>query len=177
MKSFSINKKSRKVNSTAKCVSYTLRYKPKQSDCEKVREILIKTGFFSDEEVTVALELIEEKLSQKHSTYNFIFAEDGNKLLGYSCYGHIPLTKESYDLYWIAVNPEFQGYGIGKMLLNNSEKSIKKSGGIHLYVETASRKQYTPTRRFYLSCGYKKAAFFPDFYTPGDGKTVFYKNL
>lgn len=177
MKSFSNNKKNRKSNSTDKCVSYTLRYKPRQSDCEKVREILINTGFFSDEEVTVALELIEEKLSQKYSTYNFIFAEDGNKLLGYSCFGHIPLTKESYDLYWIAVNPEFQGYGIGKILLDNSEESIKRLGGVHLYVETASRKQYTPTRRFYLSCGYKKVAFFPDFYTPGDGKTVFYKKV
>ena len=177
MKLFSNNKKSGKANSTAKCPSYTLRYKPKQSDCEKVREILDNTGFFSDEEVTVALELIEEKLSQKHSTYNFIFAEHGNKLMGYSCFGHIPLTKESYDLYWIAVNPEFQGYGIGKMLLENSEERIKKSGGVHLYVETASRKQYIPTRRFYLSCGYKKVAFFPDFYTPGDGKTVFYKKI
>jgi len=53
-----------------------------------------KTGFFSDEEEIVAIELIEEKLSiGAKSTYEFIFAEKEGKLAGYTCYGLIPLTK------------------------------------------------------------------------------------
>jgi D-alanine-D-alanine ligase len=157
---------------------FTLRHNPEKEDRSKVRKLLNKTGFFSAEEVKVALELIEEKLSLgSKSTYQFIFAERDNALFGYSCYGRIPLTKESFDLYWIAVEPDCQGGGIGKMLLLKTEESIKKMEGVHLYIETASRKQYDPTRQFYLSCGYKKAAFFKDFYSPGDGKTVFYKKL
>jgi D-alanine-D-alanine ligase len=159
-------------------IDYSLRYNPTPDDCKGIEDILNKTGFFSDEEVKVAIELIEEKLSLgDESTYSFIFAERDNKLLGYSCFGQIPLTQESYDLYWIAVDPDCQGGGIGKLLLLETEKSIKMLTGVHLYVETASRKQYEPTRMFYLSCGYKKAAFFKDFYSPGDGKTVFYKKL
>jgi len=159
-------------------LKYTLRNDPEKTDCDKVRDILIRTGFFSDEEVIVAIELIEEKLSiGEKSTYKFIFAESGGAMLGYTCFGHIPLTKESYDLYWIAVDPSKQGYGIGRLLLEKSEDMIRELGGVHAYAETASRKQYTPTRRFYSSCGYKKAAYFPDFYTPGDGKVVYYKKL
>ena len=98
-------------------------------------------------------------------------------LLGYACYGLIPLTANSYDLYWIAVGPEYQGHGIGKILLETTEKRIRKSGGKRVYVDTSSRRQYRPTRRFYASCGYKKAADLPDFYRDGDGKIVFVKGL
>ncbi len=30
---------------------------------------------------------------------------------------------------------------------------------------------------FYLRCGFRREAFLPDFYAPGDGKLIFVKNL
>ncbi|MFH0974983.1 MAG: GNAT family N-acetyltransferase [Spirochaetota bacterium] len=154
------------------------RNEPRKEDRINVRKLLRLTGFFSDEELIVAIELIEEKLSLgKRSTYEFIFAEIEGSLIGYTCYGLIPLTKASYDLYWIAVSPNQQGNGIGRILLSMTEDSIKQSGGLQIYSETSSRKQYLPTRKFYKSCGYKKGAYFPDFYYPGDGKVIFFKML
>lgn len=156
----------------------TCRDTPNSEDCVKVRELLEGTGFFSDEELETAVELIEEKLTrQETSTYQFVFMEQGQRLLGYTCYGLIPLTRSSYDLYWIGVDKEYRGCGIGKNLLNYTERLIKTSGGTQLYSETSSREQYLPTRRFYLSCGYRQGAYFPDFYCPGDGKVIFFKNL
>jgi D-alanine-D-alanine ligase len=156
----------------------TFRYIPEPDDCNKVRELVRKTGFFSEEEERVAIELIEEKLSLgSKSTYEFIFAEKEGSLVGYTCYGLIPLTKASYDLYWIAVDPKHQGGGIGRILLSQAEDRIRKSGGLQLYSETSSRDQYAPTRRFYMKCGYKKGADFRDFYYEGDGKIIFYKML
>jgi D-alanine-D-alanine ligase len=152
------------------------RNKPRKEDCDNIHKLLELTGFFSDEELKVAVELIEEKLSLGNkSTYEFIFAEKDGALIGYTCYGLIPLTKASYDLYWIAVNPDHQGSGIGRVLLSMTEENIKQSCGLQIYSETSSRKQYLPTRKFYISCGYKKGAYFPDFYYPGDGKIIFYK--
>lgn len=154
------------------------RYIPEQDDCKKVLDLVRKTGFFSTEEEAVAVELVKEKLSiGDKSTYHFIFAELENVLVGYTCYGLIPLTKASYDLYWIAVDPACQGGGIGRTLLSMTEDRIRQSGGVQIYCETSSRKQYLPTRKFYLKCGYKKGAYFRDFYYPGDGKVVFYKIL
>jgi hypothetical protein len=46
-----------------------------------------------------------------------------------------------------------------------------------VYVETSSRDQYEPTRRFYLKCGYRVDAVLEDFYAPGDGKVIFVKAL
>jgi hypothetical protein len=46
-----------------------------------------------------------------------------------------------------------------------------------VWVETAGRKQYEPTRAFYLACDYREAARLEDFYAPGDDKVVFLKVL
>ena len=172
-----IKSKNKNLNSALK-KNLTFRYSPGQEDVKKIRDLVRKTEFFSKEEEAVAVELIEEKLSLgEKSTYQFIFAEKSNTIIGYTCYGLIPLTKASYDLYWIAVDPESQGSGIGKTLLSMTEKRIKEAGGLQLYSETSSRKQYLPTRKFYINCGYKKGAYFRDFYYPGDGKVIFYKLL
>jgi ribosomal protein S18 acetylase RimI-like enzyme len=171
-----LNKKGKKGGSQN--FNYILRNKPLPEDCTSIRMLLARTGFFSEAEINTGVELVEEKLIQgDRSSYRFIFAEAEKKLLGYTCYGLIPLTHASYDLYWIAVDPDCQGNGIGKVLLSKTEESIRESGGMRVYADTSSRKQYYPTRKFYLSCGYRKAANLPDFYTQGDGKIVFVKGL
>jgi ribosomal protein S18 acetylase RimI-like enzyme len=136
------------------------------------------TGFFSDEEEAVAAELVEERLAKgKPSGYEFVFAEQAETLVGYSCYGLIPLTRSSFDLYWIVVHPAAQGSGIGRQLMEATEAAVAGVGGTAVYAETSSREQYAPTRAFYRATGYTLAADFPDFYAPGDGKVVFVKRL
>ena len=79
------------------------------TDIENVREIVSSTGFFSDEEVIIAAELVEERLTKGESSgYFFLFIEIDGKTIGYSCFGPIPATKLSYDLYWIAVHNDYQ---------------------------------------------------------------------
>lgn len=159
-------------------LNITFRTHPVDKDHGNVRALLTDTGFFSIEELDIAIELIAETLRLKDkSSYKFIFAESGQELIGYTCYGLIPLTRSTFDLYWIAVNPAYQGNGIGQILLAKTESSVKESGGSAIYADTSSREQYNPTRKFYLSCGYREAAYFKDFYAPGDGKVVFIKKI
>ena len=154
------------------------RYEPIKKDIPKIKSLLISTGFFSNPEISTAIELISEKLHLgNNSSYQFILALKDEILIGYSCYGLIPLTESSFDLYWIAVDPAFHGKGIGKLILKNTEEKIKEAHGTRIYVDTSSRKQYMPTRNFYKSCAYKKAGYFPDFYSKGDGKIIFTKKL
>ena len=98
-------------------------------------------------------------------------------MLGYTCYGPIPGTDASFDLYWIAVHPDTQGKGVGKTLIRESEERIKAVGGQRVYIETSSKDQYVPTRRFYLACGYAQEALLADFYRPGDSKVIYSKAL
>jgi GNAT superfamily N-acetyltransferase len=147
-------------------------------DVAAVTELASATGFFAAAEVAIAGELVEARLAQGlASGYRFVFAERAGRLEGYCCYGPVPLTQSSFDLYWIVVHPAAQRTGLGRRLLSTAETTALGLGGTAMYVDTSSRAQYTPTRLFYRRLGYRLAAEFPDFYAPGDGKVVFIKRL
>lgn len=151
------------------------------SDVDAVRDITLSTGFFSDEEVGIAVELVEERLAKgEASGYYFLFAqstEPGADVAGYTCFGPIPGTESSWDLYWIAVRDSLRGQGIGRVLMDRTERAAAALGATRMYVDTSSREQYASTRRFYESCGYKEEALLEDFYHPGDSKVVYVKKL
>ncbi len=147
-------------------------------DREAVGRLVRATGFFSEQEIGIAVELVEERLAKgEASGYSFLFAESADRLLGYACFGPIPGTVSSFDLYWIAVDPGEQGHGIGRTLIAGAERIMAKRGAGRIYADTSSRPRYDPTRAFYLACGYREAAFLADFYGPGDGKVIFVKEL
>ena len=141
-------------------------------------EIVRSTGFFTDEELDIAAELVDERLLKgTASGYYFLFLEIEKKLTGYSCYGPIPGTRNSFDLYWIAVKNESRGMGLGKLILEMSEQKIASVNGVNIYIETSSRDLYLPTRKFYEVCGYRAEAILKDFYAPGDDKIVYVKTF
>ena len=148
------------------------------TDQAAVRAIVSASGFFSDEEIAIAAELVEARLLQgEQSGYFFLFAEQAGSVAGYTCFGPIPGSLHSYDLYWIAVDNHLRQSGIGKDLLSRSEDMIRKRGGKRIYIETSARPQYEKTVAFYLACGYRQEAFLEDFYAPGDSKIIFTKAL
>jgi len=154
----------------------TYRENVLQSDQQSVRDLLDSTGFFYAAEIDVAVELVQERLTKgTASDYYFLFVEQDGRVVGYTCFGPIPCTISSYDLYWIGVHNDFRGKGIGKQLLARSEAIIKQMGGTRVYIETASREQYMPTREFYLRCNYRIEVILEDFYAPGDGKVIYVK--
>jgi ribosomal protein S18 acetylase RimI-like enzyme len=156
----------------------TWREEPLATDMETVREIVVSSGFFSDAEIEVAVELVQERLNKGLSSgYYFLFAERGGKVIGYSCFGPIPCTAESYDIYWIAVREDLRRSGLGARILNRVEQKISSMGGKRIYVETSSRDQYKPTQSFYKKCGYREEALLKDFYSPGDQKVIYLKLL
>ncbi|BBO76669.1 hypothetical protein DSCW_40860 [Desulfosarcina widdelii] len=147
-------------------------------DPERVGRLVDLTGFFHPEEVEVARELVQERLAKGDlSGYHFMMAEQYGRLVGYTCYGPIPCTQKSFDLYWIAVHPDFHRKGLGRRLIVETEALIRKSGGNRIYVDTSQRDQYASTRAFYESCGYRLETVLKDFYAPGDGKVIYCKEM
>ena len=156
----------------------SLRRAPRRADAAAVADLVAGTGFFSDEEVGIARELVESALASGHASgYEFVLADAAAGLAGYACFGRIPGTEASFDLYWVVVAPSLQGQGVGRRLLGETESAVRSMGGTRLYIDTSSRPQYGPTRQFYAACGYSVAAELPDFYRPGDGKVIFVKPL
>ncbi|MBU2650936.1 MAG: GNAT family N-acetyltransferase [Bacteroidetes bacterium] len=158
--------------------SISFRKEVRKSDVETVREMVTGTGFFNREEIDIAAELVMERLEKgEASGYEFIFLELDETTVAYSCFGRIPLTKSSYDLYWIVTNTQWRNRGLGKILLKETEEAILKENGSAVYAETSSREQYLPTRKFYENNGYLLKARFEDYYDRGDDLVFYVKGL
>lgn len=150
----------------------------RREDRGPIGAILKATGVFYDEEIVVALELVDMALSRlDQSDYIFICAESEGRLAGYACYGPVPMTDRSYDLYWIAVDPEAHGRGVGRAILAAMETDLRARGARKVFVDTSGRPAYLPTRRFYEATGYKVAARLEAFYKVEDDKVVYSKDL
>ncbi|WP_323775715.1 GNAT family N-acetyltransferase [Leisingera sp.] len=147
-------------------------------DADRIKRLVAETGKFSGEEIVIAGELAQERMaSGAASGYHFLLAEQGAELSGYACYGPVPGSEHSWDLYWIAVDPAHQGNGLGRLLMKRAEAEIRQANGRKVYIDTSSGPPYAAARRFYEQIGYSLCAEFPDFYRDGDGKAVYEKNL
>ncbi len=145
---------------------------------DDVRQILEETAVFREDEVAVALEVLDAYLDHPGQDYTAVgaFSHDG-KLLGYACYGPTPCTLGTWDLYWIAVSPETQRTGVGTTLLQEVERRLARESARLVLIETSSQPIYDKTRRFYLRQGYPEVARVPDFYSEGDDRVIYAKRI
>lgn len=150
-----------------------------RDDKEPIRQLLRATEVFSEEELNVALELIQIVLDDpSQSDYEiFSYIDDDQMLKGYVCVGPTPATRGTYDLYWIAVDRSSHGKGIGTTLLDFIEGHVRAKGGRLMIAETSSTPPYEKTRAFYLNKGFVQVAQIKEYYKPGDDLIIYGKYL
>ena len=149
-----------------------------QKDRDRIQAILLATDRFTAEEVRCAMELVDEWLATPEKGDYIVHVADADGVVtGYVCYGPTPLTDGVYDLYWIAVDPRYQGQGFGQELLRFVEDAVGEREGRMLLIETSSKDSYGPTLRFYERAGYDEISRIKDFYRIEDDKVVFCKRL
>lgn len=160
-----------------------MKIRPAQSkDRDRIRDILIATARFTDDEVRCAVDLVDQALTHPERGEYIVHVleeRDGSRpaVKGYVCFGATPLTDGVFDLYWIAVDPKQQGQGFGQLLLRFVENEVRRSHGRMLLIETSSKESYAPTLRFYQRSGYDEISRIKDFYRVEDDKVVFCKRL
>lgn len=148
--------------------------------------LLQRIDTFTPEEREVALELIDDSIKRpEQSGYQCIVAtlpsetpdasESGERCIGYLSYGRTPMTEATYDLYWVAVDPDIRGKGIGRKLCAAFEETVRQADGKLVRVETSSQEAYDGTLKFYLDTGYVEGGRLPGFYKPGDDLVILYK--
>ncbi|QQS36342.1 MAG: GNAT family N-acetyltransferase [Ignavibacteriales bacterium] len=150
--------------------------KIKQDDAVRIERLLSTIPNFTDNEVNVAMELVNIAASNEFQTdYNIYVYDFNDEVLGYHCTGRRPLTDGVYDLYWIVSDQKATVKGIGRELLEHAEKFVVDNNGRWLLAETSSKESYQATRNFYLRNNYSIVAQINDFYSKGDNLIVFGK--
>lgn len=144
----------------------------RDADRPGIERLLRGAGNFSAAEIAIGMEVVDSGLRPGQSDYNFVVAEEEGKVLGYACWGLASLSDGTWDLYWVAVDPQGRGRGIGRMLVEHCEEKVREARGRSLLVETSSRAGYEGTLAFYKALNYEVLATLRDYYTAGDDKIV-----
>jgi len=150
-----------------------------EKDRARLLLMLIKTRAFTSAEIDVAMELIDVVLKdQIQKDYQiYCMVDDQDQAIGYICYGSTPMTQGTFDLYWIAVDPDFQEQGVGSKLLGFLEEWARVMGGRLILADTSTIPHYEKTQKFYLKNGFQEVARVSDYYHPGNDLITFCKRL
>ena len=147
-------------------------------EVDQVVGVAQEAQVFNAEEVAAVQELFSDYAAKGDaSSYHFLSCRLDGHVVGFSCYGQRSLTRGTFDLYWLGVAPSVQHRGVGSALIQQAEQNVRALGGRLLIVETSSRSEYEPARRFYNSHGYHREAVIRDFYDVGDSLVLYSKRL
>ena len=160
--------------------------KAHRSDRTALEQVLCSDSTFREDEIAVALELIDEAVVGS-ADYWILVAEDSfdntdvtgghasNQVVGYVCYGPTPMTKSTFDLYWVVTHKQARGRGVARRLIQAMEADLERGAAIR--VETSQLEGYGAARKLYERLNYPEVCRLEDFYRPGDHLIVYYKRL
>ena len=125
------------------------------------------------------MELIDIVIGDKNQRdYQIVCAvDDQDEPIGYVCYGHVQMTREVFDLYWIVIDPRVQGQKIGSELMNYIEEEVRGLKGRMILADTSSIPSYEKANQFYLKRGFKEVARIADYYWEGNDRITYCKKL
>ncbi len=149
------------------------------TDRADIATILSASRVFRPDEIATALSLVEETLAPREDTdYRWIIAQGAEFVVGFACFGPVPMTDGTFDLYWIAVDPTQTRRGIAARLDAEVTRQIQARPGTRwLLAETSSTAPYRPAQAFYARQGYDLVGRIVDYYRPGDDRLTYGKRL
>ncbi len=152
-----------------------------KQDRAAIVHLLRATHRFSKVEIAIAQELIDIILNNPAQKDYYAFVQEVQdeplRPAGFLLLGPTPATAGTWHLYWIAVDPDYQGTGLAQALDRHAESFLRERGGYWLIAETSSQPGYERTRAFYRKQGYAELARIADYYKPSDDLILFGKRF
>ena len=146
-------------------------------DRDAIAALIRSDDTFHDEEVSVALELIDDALARPGVDYHVLVCEDETQVLGYVCFGPTPMTAWTWDLYWIATHRAARGRGVASRLALAMEAELRGKSARIVRLETSQLEAYGSARALYARLRYVEAGRIPDFYKAGDDLIILVKRI
>lgn len=134
---------------------------------------------FEPNDLEILEGLLDEYLSHGHDKDGdeFWLTIDENGTIGVAYCAPERMTNGTWNLRFIAIQPEHQRQGWGTALMTTVEQTVSDRGGRLLLVETAALPEFERTQAFYRQRGYTQDAIIHDFYDEGLHKLVYCKKL
>ena len=151
----------------------------RQEDRPRIEAIILSADNFHPADIRIALELIEDALIKKEESDYIVHVleDEEGRVQAYVCFGLNPLTDHTFDFYWMVIDREMRGRGLGRMLFQYVETQVRERGGKLLMCETSSLETYGRVVRMYEKLGYQPVARIKNFYRDGDDKLIYMKEL
>jgi ribosomal protein S18 acetylase RimI-like enzyme len=144
-----------------------------REDLPAVSAILDGTGLFPSD----MLAAMAEPFLSGAQPHIWFVAQSGEDVLGFAYCEPERMTDGTYNLLAIAVDPARQSDGIGQKIVDAIETAARAMQARVLLVETSSLPEYDRTRSFYDQLGFDREAQIRSFYTDGEDKVIFWKQL
>lgn len=146
-------------------------------DQEILMEIAVAIGLFTEGELEELGGMLTEYFNGGLGEDHFWLTYDDGGPTGVAYYAPEPYTYGTWNLYFIAVHPQYQGQGIGTKLVQYVEQKLATQGERLLLIETSGLAKLEGTRAFYSKLGYHEEARIREFYRAGEDKIIFRKVL
>jgi ribosomal protein S18 acetylase RimI-like enzyme len=155
------------------------RVAPSTSDDRRaIYNILLTSGIFNRADAECVDQMFGEALEKAgEDTYRFLSCWEEGTLVGFACYGHEALTRDTWDLFWVCVSAAARRKGAGRALLTEVEHRAAQERGRLIVIYTSSTEKYAPARGLYESMGFVRTAVVPDYYADGDDLYIYTKRL
>lgn len=145
-----------------------------QSDLPALEKLLSSVDLFPAE---MLAEMCAPYLADPQGDEVWCTALSGTDIAGFCFARQEALTKGTWNMLAIAVDPRLHGQRIGAALTIDLEVTLRTRGARLLIVDTSSTPGYAGARRFYTALGYEVAATIADYWDAGDDKVTFRKAL
>jgi len=142
-------------------------------DLEGIKAVIDATELFPSE----YLDDMFSGDSNPESEQEFWLSYDDNSVQAVAYIAPERMTNGTWNLLLLAVHPDRQREGIGRLMMSHVESLLKKMGSRLLIVETSGTDHFVRSRSFYEQIGYEPEARIRDYYDDGDDKITFRKEL
>lgn len=147
-------------------------------EVETLLDMAGSSGLFSSDEMMAAEDMAwgcayQDEDNACRFLQAVISTPEGNKPIGFLCFTEIPHWPHNYELFGIAITPEYQRLGIGSALMAEMERMVTTAGGKRIFLETGNGRIFEKPRLFYEANGYVMENRFYRHFIPKDESVVY----
>ncbi len=144
-------------------------------DTTGLLSVAAATGLFEPEQLGTLSEMLADHFQNKDPSEQMWITVDRGGPIGVAYIAREAMTQGTWNLYLIAIHPDYQGQGYGTRLIRYVESQLVAVSARLLLVETSA--DFEQARSFYRQYGFEEEAQIRDFYAAGADKIVYRKLL